>query len=129
MLEVNIICGTYQTCQKKARGYKNEQFFFLQFWFCAISESKLSEKKTISKILFFESISVVISQKLSELDQFNIVHVFFPSTVVGCSKVVNALSNFFISLPADFRLFPATQKALHQPKMGKNEGFWTKLGR
>ena len=88
MLKVNIICGTYQTRQKKARGYKNEQIFFLQFWFCAISETtkscltfKCIPKNLPGPMLSFESISVVISQKLSELDRFNIVAFFFPSTV------------------------------------------------
>ena len=88
MLEVNTICGTYQTYQKKARGYKNEQIFFLQFWFCAINETTKSclTFKSIPKnlpgpILSFESISVVISQKLSELDRFNIGPFFCPSTV------------------------------------------------
>jgi len=86
MLEVNIICETYQTRQKKARGYKNEQNIFLQFWFCAISETTKSclTFKSIPKnlpgpMLSFESISVVISSKLSELDRFNIMAFFFPA--------------------------------------------------
>ena len=85
MLEVDIVCGTYQTCQKKARGYKNEQKFFCHFWFCAMCGStkscltlKIISQKTISKGLSFESISIVISQKLNELDQFNIGPFFFP---------------------------------------------------
>ena len=28
-LEVDIVCETYQTCQRKARGYKDEQKVFL----------------------------------------------------------------------------------------------------
>ena len=85
MLEVDIICGTYQTCKKKARGYKNEQIFFVQFWICAFSETtkscltlKIISSNLPGKILSFESISVVISHKLSELDQFNIGAFFFP---------------------------------------------------
>ena len=100
MLEVNIICGTYQTCQKKARGYKNEQICFLQFWFCAISETtkncltfKIKPKNTPGPILSFESISVVISQKLSELDRFNIGPFFCPSTVSFYCHEINLGSN------------------------------------
>ena len=94
MLEVNTICGTYQTYQKKARGYKNEQIFFLQFWFCAISETTKScltfksiPKNLLGPSLSFESISVVISQKLSELDRFNIGPFFCPSTVARNSII------------------------------------------
>ena len=63
--------------------------FFVQFWFCAFSETtkscltlKIIPSNLPGKILSFESISVVISQKLSELDQFNIGPFLFPRTVV-----------------------------------------------
>ena len=61
---------------------------FVQFWFCAFSETtkscltlKIIPSNLPGKILSFESISVVISQKLSELDQFNIGPFLFPRTV------------------------------------------------
>ena len=62
------------------------KIFCVQFWFCAFSETtkscltlKIISSNLPGKILSFESISVVISQKLSELDQFNIGSFFFPS--------------------------------------------------
>ena len=89
MLEVDIICGTYQTCKKKKLGgTKMSKIVCVQFWFCAFSETtkscltlKIISSNLPGKILSFESISVVISQKLSELDQFNIGPFLFPRTV------------------------------------------------
>ena len=84
MLEVNIICGTYQTRQKKAWGTKISNFFY-SFGFVplvrqlkVVSLSKLSHKILPGPILSFESINVIISQ-VSELDRFNIVAFFFPA--------------------------------------------------
>ena len=86
MLEVDIICGTWQTRSKKAQGYKNEHKFVYHFWFCAICRLtksclilKFISPKTISKILSFEGISVFISQKLRKLEQNNICRFFSPS--------------------------------------------------
>ena len=71
--------------RKKSPGVQKWTFFFAQFWFCAFSETtkscltlKIIPSNLPGKILSFESISVVISQKLSELDQFNIGSFFFP---------------------------------------------------
>ena len=76
-------------CQKKAQEYKNEQIFFVIFDFVSyvyqlkiVSFQNLSQR-TISKILSFEGISVVISQKLNELDQFKIGRFFWRRTVYG----------------------------------------------
>ena len=52
-----------------------------------------------------------------------------PNIIVGCLKVVNALSNFFISPPAGFRTLPAGQKGVDCPKTAKNRLFSTKFGR
>ena len=72
--------------KKKARGYKNEQKFFCHFWFCAICVStksclilKFVPPNLPAKILFFESISVFISQKLRNLEYKNFGCFFPPS--------------------------------------------------
>ena len=85
MLKVHIVCEIYQTCQKKVGGKKLSKFVFVIFGFVPyvyqlkiVSFQNLSPK-TILKILSFESISVVISQKLNELDQFNIRVFFSPA--------------------------------------------------
>ena len=105
MLEVDIVCGTYQTCQKKARGYKMSKKYFCHYWFCTIhvcgsTKSCLTLKimlpRTISKVLSFESISVVISQKLNELDQFKIGPFFSPHGTF-CSKL-----NYFRGFREEF---------------------------
>ena len=64
------------------------KIFFCHFWFCAICGStksclilKIIPPKTISKILSFESISVLISQKLRKLEQKNMCRFFCPLTV------------------------------------------------
>ena len=87
MLEVDIVCGTYQTCKKKPRRYKNEQNFLSFLVLCQyvcqlkiVSLSKLSHQICQKNLFFFECISVVISQKLAAVDQFNIGP-FFPRTV------------------------------------------------
>ena len=72
--------------KKKLGGTKMSKFFSVQFWICAFSETtkscltlKIIPSNLPGKTLSFESISVVISQKLSELDQFNIGSFFFPA--------------------------------------------------
>ena len=52
-----------------------------------------------------------------------------PNIILGCLKLSNALSNFFVSPPAGFRSLPAAQKGVDHPKTAKNQGFSTKLGR
>ena len=70
MLEVDIICRTYQTCKNKARGYKNEQFFFVEFWFCAFSE----KTKSCLTLKIIPSNTVKhFSDKILKLNNLNIV--------------------------------------------------------
>ena len=64
--------------KKKLRGTKMSKIFFVIFGFCAIcvqTKSCLIPKIMLinlpEQILSFEGISVVISQKLSKLDQNN----------------------------------------------------------
>ena len=52
-----------------------------------------------------------------------------PSIIVECFKVVWDLPKNFLGPPAALRLLTGVQKFLHCPKMCKNRGFWTKLGR
>ena len=98
MLEVNNICGTYQTCQKKARRYKNEQIVFYSFGFVPL----VRQLKFVSLLKLFHQIcqdksfplrvsALSYLKKLSELDQFNIVPFF--------SQHGNFQQNGFRSVP------------------------------
>ena len=75
--------------RKKSPGVQKWPKFFCHFWFCAICVSnksclilKFIPPNLPAKILSFEGISVFISPKLTEVDQFNIGPFYFPHTVV-----------------------------------------------